>query len=62
MTPATFKSVIEACPKCEGIGSVCLACDQPINDCECFEDQEPCVCAKCRGIGTAGFPEDGDSA
>jgi len=58
VTPETFKSVIESCPTCEGIGSVCLACNRPINDCECFEDQEPCACKKCGGTGQAGVPDE----
>lgn len=32
------------CQKCQDIGTICLACDEPIDECECAEDQEPCPC------------------
>lgn len=43
--------MMETCPVCDGIGSMCLCCKQPIDDCECFEDQEPCPCERCNGRG-----------
>lgn len=41
----------ETCPDCGGIGAVCLACKSPIDECECFEDSEPCICERCDGRG-----------
>lgn len=41
----------EGCQTCEGTGSVCLACNLPIDECECFEDSEPCICDRCNGTG-----------
>jgi hypothetical protein len=36
------------CPKCQGIGTVCLNCNEPIDDCECGEDAMPCPCEECQ--------------
>lgn len=47
------KSQIDTCPTCEGIGSTCMACDKPIDDCECGEDQMPIPCEQCNGRGKA---------
>ena len=42
---------MSVCPRCDGIGSVCQACDRPLDECECMEDSEPCPCDVCRGKG-----------
>lgn len=39
------------CPKCDGIGSICLNCNQAIDECECEEDSMPCTCDACKGAG-----------
>ena len=52
---------LETCPRCDGEGSICLACKCPITDCECFEDSEPCMCDRCNGRGkTWGADDDED--
>lgn len=35
------------CTHCNDTKTVCLACDEAIDDCECGEDQEPCFCDRC---------------
>ena len=54
------RSLFEACPRCDGIGSVCQACDRPIDECECFEDSEPCLCDRCNGRGKVLPGTEGD--
>jgi hypothetical protein len=39
------------CNRCSGTGSVCLACDRAVDDCECGEDAMPCTCEVCEGNG-----------
>jgi len=46
-----MKPTEEVCERCDGIGSVCLSCDLPLDDCECFDESEPCLCDKCMGSG-----------
>lgn len=43
----------DICETCDGTGSVCLCCDRPIEDCECFDESEPSLCLKCMGSGRA---------
>lgn len=41
------------CAHCDGTGSVCNACNSGIMDCNCGPDQEPTMCDKCAGSGSA---------
>jgi len=52
--------VIE-CSRCQGIGSVCLNCEMPIDDCECMDDSMPCPCDECHGTGTKLFDDEDES-
>ena len=53
----------DTCTRCAGIGSVCLACDLAIDDCECMDDAMPCTCARCEGHGLEPDDEqDGEAA
>lgn len=56
------QSLFDPCPRCEGIGSVCQACDRPFDECECLEDSEPCFCSRCNGRGKllSGLEEQDD--
>lgn len=35
------------CPQCNGTRTVCWACGEAIDECECGEDQEPSPCERC---------------
>lgn len=48
----------DECPKCDGTGSQCNACDAGIMDCNCGPDAEPGPCEACGGAGfTAAVAE-----
>lgn len=49
----------DSCPQCDGIGSVCQACGLPINECECLEDSDPCLCERCNGYGKVLLIDEG---
>lgn len=44
------------CTACGGIGSECLNCNEPLDECECGPDAEPSPCLQCDGMGWE--PED----
>lgn len=46
------------CRACDGTGMVCLSCDEPIDECDCGPDAEPCTCDKCNGSGHEMFESD----
>lgn len=49
------------CQKCDGTGSVCLNCNQPMDDCACFDEAEPCTCDFCQGTGHPIFDDEDDA-
>lgn len=51
------------CTACGGIAMQCLACESPMDDCECGADAEPSPCEHCNGTGWEPLdPYAGDTA
>ena len=48
------------CRDCNGVGTECLLCKSPIDECDCGPDAEPCTCSKCNGTGNEIVARKGD--